>query len=191
MPNPPIVLVPNSGQSLDATRDSIRINFTTLNNVFAVDHEAYGSPNEGNHKKVTLQVQSPAPAFVAGTVNLYNALYAGSGRNELFIRSDGTSPAVPISARPNGTATGYAFLPSGLLIQWSQTQNAPANATTLIMFPLAYKNPGGGLFLELSQNALTRTVTSGGFNGTFTGFNVINGTGNAQSFSYFAIGIGA
>lgn len=117
--------VPLSSQSLADTQNPIRQNFSTINTVFEVDHVAYGAAGQGQHAKVTLPVQAPAPTFAAGLLGIYSFLNANTAKNEAYIhkQTGATTANIPFTASvlssssaPAAGSGGWTYLPSGLIL---------------------------------------------------------------------------
>lgn len=118
--------VPLSNQSLADTQNPIRQNFSTIDTAFEVDHVAYGAAGQGQHAKVTLPVQAPAPAFAGGLLGLYNFLNATTAKNEMYIHkvTGAATAEIPFTASTlsaNATPTQndgfWSYLPSGIKLQ--------------------------------------------------------------------------
>lgn len=110
-------IIPNSGQSLDETRDPIRNNFTYINTGFIQNHvELNTGANSGKHKFLQMPVNA-APTTLASEIGLYADNGATSGNPELFFRPevDGTPRAI---TEGTNAANGWSRLPSGVIMKW-------------------------------------------------------------------------
>lgn len=77
----PLVFLPNPGQTLGETRDTIRNNFVLINDTFDVDHEDFTLiTNFGKHKFCHLRSQSAAPTTNATEGALYTETVGGNVR---------------------------------------------------------------------------------------------------------------
>ena len=133
--------VPQGTQKQSVTQAPIQSNFQAIKELVEIDHEAFNLANNvGKHKRVSLQVQAPAPTFdiPAKDVGLYNFLNPTTTKNELYVhRQTNNSPAeVPFTASKmsnttmNSCVNGWSYLPSGLLIKWGEVV-APADVVAI------------------------------------------------------------
>lgn len=136
-------LVPNSGQSLDETRDDIKNNFIYINTGFAVDHvELNSGANSGKHKAVTMVNQTVAPAApvtLAGESAIYAApSLVAPNASAIFIKHGASSAAVDGIEITYAlqAASGWTQLPSGIIMQWGTTN--VTNGATARPFPRAF-----------------------------------------------------
>ncbi len=109
-------------------------NFQSIPALITVDHVDFSVNNDyGKHNKVTFPLQNGIPATVANEFVLYNLRFnfgtTPTNLPEIFCRRNGGT-AYPITA----TNGGYSYLPSGILLQWGQTQS---------------NNPGGNIFADV------------------------------------------
>jgi hypothetical protein len=130
-------LVPQSNQTLAVTQPLILANFTTIDSVFAVDHATFNTTNAGYHNKVTLINQSSAPAGVANANILYSFINPVTSVNDIYLNQNNDTP-VPITAS-NYAQPGYAYLPSGIILQWGYFNSASSSNVT-VTFPIAFPN---------------------------------------------------
>jgi len=136
----------NIPQPTDAPSNSqplILGNFQAIESFVGVNHGTFDSVTIGKHKFVTFPVQAAAPVFLAGETGLYNKNYATTAKNESYIHTQtfaGTSD-IPFSASIMSTATpgnqtdGWTYLPSGILMHWS---NIAGNGSSVITVNPAY-----------------------------------------------------
>ena len=128
---PAIPYVPNIPQATDqlsVSQGQLLINTNGVQALIDVDHVDFADANAGQHNKVTMPVQTGAPAFAAGTVGLFNLLVTtptatypappAFATNQLFLnRNDGAQ--IPITAASASVGSdGFAYLPSGVLLKW-------------------------------------------------------------------------
>lgn len=132
--------VPLASQTLAATQNPIRQNFSTINTAFEVDHVAYNAPNQGMHAKVSLPVQAMAPAFGAGILGIYTLLNAITGKNEMVIDKETTpgTMTVPFTASSLSAAINpplgsefWTMLPSGIKLQGSSMTGVLGGVVTV------------------------------------------------------------
>lgn len=117
--------IPQSGQSLGQTRDAIRNNFTNYNDTIKVNHIAPNSAGAGKHTFAEFVVQAASPATTTGEVSVYSR--AISAIPELFLQKENQlvgAADIQMSRLDKGVlagATGWTFLPGGLIMQWGST----------------------------------------------------------------------
>lgn len=153
----PLNILPNSGQSLDETRDPIRDNFSYINNGFLVDHvELNSGLNSGKHKAIHLVNQTVAPAAPttdAGECAIYSApSLVAPNAPALYIKgqsslaaADGIEITYALKATP-----GWTQLPSGIILQWGSFNLFAADAAgTIVVFPKTF---GTALNVQLTMN---------------------------------------
>jgi hypothetical protein len=122
-----LIILPNSGQNLDETRDPIRANFQNISDQFAIDHVPYNTTNNGFHNKVTMPDQSSAfPTFPLGMNGIYSAV-GDTLVNETWIHKQRPSTTIDIPftssilstvQNPAVRSSGWTYLPSGILLKW-------------------------------------------------------------------------
>jgi hypothetical protein len=128
--------IPSSGQTLGGTRDDIRNNFTNYYDNMVKNHADVNSADRGKHKFLQMPDQAAAPATAVNEIGLYSKDVAGNSR--LFLRQESNGPEVQISGlTPLSAASGYTFLPGGLIMQWGQA-TLGASKTLVITFPIAF-----------------------------------------------------
>jgi hypothetical protein len=167
--------VPQTGQTLGATRNSIQTNFSTVDTAFTVDHVQYndGSGGQGKHKKVTFPVQSPAPSFSAGEVGLYNFLNPLTAKNELYLhRITGASTSnIPMASStlsgtqaPASLASFWTYLPSGMIIIKGTFTGSGLQTVTFSGAGIPTLTQVLGVFMQVSSVGST---TDSNINATF------------------------
>src|ERR1700750_377068 len=135
--------VPLPGQNLLVTRNPINQNFSVLDTTFSIDHVAYNTSGQGKHNKVTLPVQSPAPAFTGGDLGLYSFLNTTTNKNELYVHKITGAATVDIpltastlsaTAAPGSGTGGWTYLPSGMFMTFG-SGNGNGLTTVTLSFP--------------------------------------------------------
>ena len=207
----PLNDVPMSGlQTLGATQALIRGNFTTINDVFEIDHVSYGTAGQGKHNQVTFPTHiGPIPTIgapIATEFYLFNQTAAPSGVPDLWLKRGAGTP-YPITATITDIdLNGWTRLPSGILLKWGQTSGGflVGNTWTTVTFPTAATIPVFTAIysVQLTPKVVTaapstaQTTTLVDLNSTFevTGFQVFNrrtdgGFGINADCTYLAIGI--
>lgn len=115
-------IVPNSGQSLNQTRDPIRLNFTALQSTFVVNHGDFGAANAGQHTMLTMPSGTVIPVTNPDQIILYAADGTGSGETELWMRREdgvgGFGIDVCLTESKLIAGGGYwTMLPSGAILE--------------------------------------------------------------------------
>lgn len=98
-------------------------NFDAINLIVDINHYTFNAgANAGKHKFLQLPVQVAAPAIAATELGLYTLLNADTTLNEMYIRRSSGSQipftAFSIDAPASIFATGYTWLPSGMLLKF-------------------------------------------------------------------------
>lgn len=145
-------ILPNSGQSLGASRPLINTNFQLIQSVFDQNHIDFDATGAGKHKFVQMPQQGSAAPTAAGDLAIYSK--AGTSGSQLYMIRDNTSGtetqlstaaiAAPIILGNEGAtwlpgpATG---LTTGcILIQWGQKNIVNgADQTGTITFPTPFR----------------------------------------------------
>lgn len=121
--------IPQPTDQMSQSQQDILDNFTEINTFVTVDHVAFNGVNQGQHAKVTLPVLA-APAFPnpATDGGFYNAAYATSTKNEVFVHKHNSAADVDIpmtasilGSNPAPGTSGWTYLPSGILLKWGQS----------------------------------------------------------------------
>ena len=193
--------VPVASQSTASSQSLIQANFITIDTAFSVNHVPYndGSGNQGKHAFIQFPVQTTAPMPSAGDISLYNLLpvspFPLTGVNELFIVKANGTTITPMTAS-NQAATGWTYLPSGVLMKWGVTSTISSGEPFAYTFPTSSAIP---VFNNVFTVMLTTSDSNPPFSGAVavqtssiatTGFSVIyNGTAASTTVvNYLAIG---
>jgi len=145
MPGPFIynASIPQAADLLSVSQGDIRDNFGGIKSLVDIDHVSFASADAGKHIKVTLPVQAPAPAFVAGEVGMYSFLNPTTNKNELYVNKTNNSGIVQIAATSSilgnanpipgtfGDTTGWTMLPSGIKMVWGSFPGSPIGPQTI------------------------------------------------------------
>lgn len=123
--------IPQASDQISVSQAQLLANFQEINTYTAVDHEAFGLVDAGKHKKATFPVHAAPGAVGATEVGLYAA--NSGGTPELWINK--TASQVPFT-KSSQAATGYTYLPSGIIMQWGTA--LLSNAGVAVNFPLAF-----------------------------------------------------
>lgn len=115
-------------------------------------------------------LQASAPTFAAGINGIYNLLNATTSKNELYVKkqSNDAPTAVPFTASKmsNNTmansASGWAYLASGVLLKWGIKSVTSSGATTIDSGSLS-----GGPSFNYNFRAILTPYSSAGTPGQF------------------------
>lgn len=195
--------VPTGSVPLNQDYLNIQGNFTSLNNQFNEDHvdltNTAPSPHNGYHKSVHLVPASTtttnppnnqpvvAPATTAGYGQVFDA-EINDGLNTdtalYFLSGGGRLSQLTRNIQPLAAASGYTFLPGGLLFQWG-TGSANGNTPFNIAFTAVYNvtvTPDGSLGVSPAPAIQSITI---GSPGSFVSKNSAN-----QAYTFFWTAIG-
>lgn len=142
-------LIPQANDKLKDSQPELLANFMAIKTLVDVNHVTFDDPSgdQGKHKWVAFPSQGSAPVFLAGEEGLYNAVYATTVKNELFVhRQTGATTAetpltasfLSVSSAPAALSAGWTWLPSGLLLKWGLTSG---NGLTTITYPVSATIP--------------------------------------------------
>jgi hypothetical protein len=190
--------IPLATDKISQSQGQILGNFQSLYTWANANHVSFDLTNAGKHIYVQMPVQGAPPAFTLGEIDLWNQAYATTGKNELFVQKENQAADVSIpmtasilGANPAPGATGWTFLPSGILLKWGQ-------ATTVVGTVVVNLNAGGDLgsnFTALYSCQVSYAVipAPGGTLSCIRGFpNLsINSNTAGSVVNWFAIGTGA
>lgn len=119
-----------SGDTLSASRDPIRTNFTVLQDRFDENHvDLDGGAGGGKHKFLQMPEQSSAPATAVNELGVYSKV--ANSISELFLRRESSGTEIQLTTGDvRANTRGYTFLPGGVLLQWGII-TAPSNGGTV------------------------------------------------------------
>lgn len=129
----------NIPQPTDRLKDSqgdLLNNFQSIKTSFDENHVTFDDPDTGKHKFITFPQQSAAPTFGASENGFYNRLSTVAANNEIYVQK--SSSYYPMTAKGgeltgSNPAQGWAFLASGMIMKWGET-NLLANTKTTVTF---------------------------------------------------------
>lgn len=127
--------IPQPSDLLSQSQSDILNNFSAIFTLVGVNHVNFGSADQGKHKWVTLPSQAATPpagsGFAPTELGVYNAVYATSAQQELFINKTNQATVVQVpstasilsansnpAAYPNPITGGYTVLPSGVILKF-------------------------------------------------------------------------
>lgn len=170
---------PQASQFPSTTQGPMLANNQYMNAFGSRDHQftlESTNSNDGTHKQVTLSALGSSPGFAGANAVVYAKSVsppAGSAATQLFY--DAGTPVQLTSHTPVNAASGYSYLPGGLMVIWGIT-TVVANAT--ISFPT---DPATSAALKLSASAYAVQATFINSPGSY-GFINITSVGD-QSFT--------
>ena len=187
--------IPLATDLLSKSQSDILNNFAAIQTLIDVNHVDFASSDQGKHKFITFPVQSPAPTFNAGEIGLYNFLSTRTSQDELYlVNSVGTT--IPLTESLQ-SATGWAYLPSGILLKWG---SGTANGLTTFTFPAGATIPAFNHVFSMQITTAYPNINDGNgfvrlnsFLAPWTQFTAYGSQRTAQvntavSFQYLAIG---
>jgi len=128
--------IPQPNNLISQSQGDILDNFTALNTSNSVNHVAYNDANQGKHKFMQMpeEVANPATAGNEGALVVKEA----GALAELFYVPESNGAAVQMTSGgiSASAASGYSFLPGGMLIQWGTA--AGTSAGTANVFPVSF-----------------------------------------------------
>lgn len=131
--------IPQATDTFEQSQADMIGNFRSIQDTFEVDHGPFNSIVQGMHRKVSFN-ETTTPVIPAGEIGMYAITPAlplpTTGRTELvLVKEDGTN--LLLTGR-DAAATGWCYLPSGLILKWG-TDFIVGNAA--ITFPVANSIP--------------------------------------------------
>ncbi len=188
--------IPQPADQIAVSQADLLNNFTELSTFLNINHVDFASADQGKHKFVSFPQQGSSPATTGTEVALYSKLSTLTGVPELYFRNASSGEEFEFTSFDNAV-TGWARLPSGMLMKWG---NASANGATVINFPVSVNDP---VFIAvLSAQVSVNSIGGGNTDpNTFVTVNAISTTqltvfGSARTtvtttpvnFTYLVIG---
>jgi len=174
---------------------NMQINTNSISTLLQVDHFGFGNNQGGSHARVQLaEVLGSSPPV--GLLNGYETIYSQiiNANGEIFFTrgSSGTGIQLTGPGTPVVSASGYTFLPGGILMQWGT--NTCASGTT-ITFPVPFKVATTPFSIQCTifQNTTNRhfVYARSSTNANFVTTQLDNGgVAETNTFSWIAIGQG-
>lgn len=123
--------IPQGSDKLSVSQGDLLNNFAAISTMLQVNHVNFNGANQGKHKLVTFTDQtSSLPVTVGSDIDMYLAddpAYPTLGAQMWF--RNGSGGKIPwTAARTN--ASGYSYLPSGIIMAWTQLTWVAAGANT-------------------------------------------------------------
>ena len=167
------ILVPNSGQSLDQTRDPIRTNFSLIQTAQNQNHVGLGDSDQGKHKFLQMPDQGSAPPVASNECGFYGK--AVSGVSQLFFRGENTGSEYQLTLGTDGAdaniatfgtntvysgsdSGGWTFLPGGLILQYGKRITSGSSGT--VTFPRTFPSGNPPFSITATVNASANVSVS-------------------------------
>lgn len=196
--------IPLATDQISQSQAQIKGNFGAINTVVDVNHVIFDAPNQGKHKYIELPVATAAPAPVNGKIDIYSALLGA--KNELYIQQADATLPIPVTTNIpmtktettiGATTNGYAYLPSGILLNWGTgTASDGVDPATQVTFKKPYSITANvfsiqlTLYTNLNVNNFISvehgTLTNAGFRARSW---TRTGGASTSTFYYLVIGI--
>lgn len=115
-------LIPAASDRLSVSQGDIQANFAAIKTLVEVNHETFGSANEGKHKFLQLPEQGAAPTTAANEGALYSAVGATSTVTELVFRRESNGTAIAFTEGSLGAsfADSWSRFPSGMVMKFGR-----------------------------------------------------------------------
>lgn len=192
---PTFTNTPNAGDVLAISQVDLQTNFQYLAQALAKDlNISFGSDsattNIGYHKKVTLQVAGSNNIAMPASADALLFSFGGNfywKNNTLAaaVQLTNANMGVPVSA-----ASGYTFLPGGLMMQWGKT--ASIGAPLLVNFSPVFSGTPYSVLTTVSSvtpNQLSQVTASNANSFTFVVYTANTATISAgRNVFWLAIG---
>jgi hypothetical protein len=127
--------IPQPSDLLSQSQSDILNNFSAIFNLVGVNHVNFGSADQGKHMWVTYPSQGATPpagsGFAPTELGTYNAVYATTTQQELFINKTNQATVVQVpctastlstNSAPASNAGMWTYLPSGLILKSGSSQ---------------------------------------------------------------------
>jgi len=177
--------IPQPGDLISVSQNDILQNFQALDTSWSVNHVDFNAVNDGKHKFVEMPNQGSDPSGAATQFTLFSKLAAGN--SELHYKRDASGSSYQLtSGNPSPVASGYTFLPGGLLMQWRFV--ASPTDQQIITFPTAFSATPFCVQLTVSRNG----TSAGDHNATSvtsTQFRIRLGSNSNDGVWVLAIGL--
>lgn len=159
-------LIPGAAQRLKDSQPQIQNNFAEIQTLITANHEDFNTANAGKHKFLQMPEQVASPTTAVNEGGLFTRQGTTTAVTELAWRRENNGTVTEITAGSLG-ATGWSYLPSGLLMKWGAAASGsfPINLnligpayTTLYNVQLTVR--GGGTAEYVIVNNATTTAAS-------------------------------
>jgi hypothetical protein len=145
--------IPQAPDLLSQSQSEIQENFAQIQTLVGINHINFGATGAGKH--LYLQIpEHAAPATAVNEAGFYANVGATSTVTELFFRRENNGASIPMTESLSA-ATGWTFLPSGIMLQWG---TSGINNQVVVNFPRAFPTACFRVFLtEVVTNGSTET----------------------------------
>lgn len=140
--------IPTGLVNLDVDYQNLQNNFSQLDTSFGVNHIKFSvAPNNGKHTFVEMPISTVIPSPLTGSEGTLYTKTANAA-SQLFYTPDNSTNeyqltrTISASFGTFSSATGWTYLPGGLLMQWGQATSVGTSLpNTTVIFPVAFTNP--------------------------------------------------
>jgi len=168
--------IPNAGDLISVSQQQIKDNFTILNTAFEINHVGLTVANAGKHNACVFP-QGSGIATAADEGAIYTKDVGGSPNLYWRRKSSGDQIQMTTNHTPSAAATGYTFLPGGLLMQWG-TVSVSTGSSANITFPTAFSVAP----YSITANFIRSSTT------TVHGLYILNGSVSTTKFQTVSAG---
>ena len=175
--------IPNGPNNPSADQPIMQTNANSTDSILDIDLYGFNDNNGGFHQKSTYVVQGsdPVPLNTDGAQGIVYTKTV-SGIAELFINRFGSATPIQLTKGAiSASASGYTFLPGGIIIQWGTASASSGGSTN--NFPLAFPTSAWAVVpTEIGNDRLSISVDSLGLS-SFKAYCSV-----ARNIYYIAIG---
>lgn len=125
--------IPQANDDPSQSQGQILGNFQELDTFLSVNHVELNDANQGKHTFLQMPEQASAPTTAANELGIYTKEY--NSLATLFFREESSGTEHILAGPPLLAASGYTYLPGGLLMQWN---TVTASSQSSITFPVAF-----------------------------------------------------
>ncbi len=131
--------IPQPADQLSQSQPQLLANFQAISTLINVNHNDFGSPNQGKHFFVEFPVQASDQVTVASEVGVYCKTSAFSGVPALFLRRQTNGTVVEWTTAVTTSTDGWTRLPSNILLKWGIATVGPGMDT--VTYPVGASEP--------------------------------------------------
>ena len=191
-------LIPQPNDRPSNSQNQLLNNFKAVKTYVDRDHEPIVDPvtnvNEGKHKKVSLTVRSSSPAVAANEGLLFTKDYGSAVPfANLYWKPEAALNEVLMTnnINPVAAATGYTFLPAGIVLQWGRQLFSGTSTQEAVSFPVVYQTVFQvvGTLIKTTSSTVEQKFSTGIPSTTgFTAYIENNPSGATYYLSWYALG---
>jgi len=192
--------IPNAGDLLSVSQGQLKTNFTAANTSFSRNHIPFSTAtNNGKHTFIEMPIRAgipaPAPGLILGEGTVYTkntTTFTATTEATTYYTPDNTGNEYQLTRTISSkfgsfsTATGWTFLPGGLLLQWGQV--AAPGSSGQVIFPVAFTTAAFSIQLTVQSTATTFALIDNTTPPTLTTFNYKTALAGVVSLHWIAIG---